>query len=180
MIFIRQHLILIIIQVLNGFTPDPADYENSNKLTANLLLPGTPVGRLWTQITASRSLLKEWADFERFNLLYFKKPARYRRAVSYDSKEYYMRLASGNPAVFQDAIEESSEGEAAQQEPEHGEDTIARVKGWIFFLHIYIYMHSWKANMVNIASVCQAVYANNMLLFMAWKGTSSIFTFMVF
>lgn len=35
----------------------------------------------------------------------------------------------GNPAVFQDTVEESSEGEAAQHEPEHGEDTIARVKG---------------------------------------------------
>uniref|UniRef100_A0A670KCI7 WD repeat and FYVE domain containing 3 n=1 Tax=Podarcis muralis TaxID=64176 RepID=A0A670KCI7_PODMU len=60
-----------------------------------------------------------------------KKPARYRRAISYDSKEYYMRLASGNPAVFQDTVEESSEGETAQQEPEHGEDTIARVKGLV-------------------------------------------------
>ncbi|EPY77187.1 WD repeat and FYVE domain-containing protein 3 isoform 1 [Camelus ferus] len=60
-----------------------------------------------------------------------KKPARYRRAVSYDSKEYYMRLASGNPAIVQDAIVESSEGEAAQQEPEHGEDTIAKVKGLV-------------------------------------------------
>uniref|UniRef100_A0A8C5UPU8 WD repeat and FYVE domain containing 3 n=1 Tax=Microcebus murinus TaxID=30608 RepID=A0A8C5UPU8_MICMU len=60
-----------------------------------------------------------------------KKPARYRRAVSYDSKEYYMRLASGNPAMVQDAIVESSEGEAAQQEPEHGEDTIAKVKGLV-------------------------------------------------
>ncbi|ETE62517.1 WD repeat and FYVE domain-containing protein 3 [Ophiophagus hannah] len=38
-----------------------------------------------------------------------------------------MRLASGNPAVFQDAIEESSEGEAAQ-EPEHSEDTIANIQ----------------------------------------------------
>lgn len=34
----------------------------------------------------------------------------------------------GNPAVFQDTVEESSE-EAAQHEPEHGEDTIAKVKG---------------------------------------------------
>lgn len=45
-----------------------------------------------------------------------------------------MRLASGNAAIVQDAIVESSEGEAAQQEPEHGEDTIAKVKGqpsWI-------------------------------------------------
>ncbi|XP_012875567.1 PREDICTED: WD repeat and FYVE domain-containing protein 3 [Dipodomys ordii] len=60
-----------------------------------------------------------------------KKPARYRRAISYDSKEYYMRLASGNPAIVQDTIVESSEGEAAQQEPEHGEDTIAKVKGLV-------------------------------------------------
>uniref|UniRef100_A0A8C3WJH3 WD repeat and FYVE domain-containing protein 3 n=1 Tax=Catagonus wagneri TaxID=51154 RepID=A0A8C3WJH3_9CETA len=61
---------------------------------------------------------------------YQEKPARYRRAVSYDSKEYYMRLASGNPAIVQDAIVESSE-EATQQEPEHGEDTIAKVKGLV-------------------------------------------------
>jgi hypothetical protein len=40
-----------------------------------------------------------------------------------------MRLASGNPAIVQDAIVESSEGEATQQEPEHGEDTIAKVRG---------------------------------------------------
>ncbi|XP_077877662.1 WD repeat and FYVE domain-containing protein 3 isoform X8 [Ictidomys tridecemlineatus] len=60
-----------------------------------------------------------------------KKPARYRRAISYDSKEYYMRLASGNPAIVQDAIVESTEGEATQQEPEHGEDTIAKVKGLV-------------------------------------------------
>ncbi|XP_073897949.1 WD repeat and FYVE domain-containing protein 3 isoform X4 [Castor canadensis] len=60
-----------------------------------------------------------------------KKPARYRRAISYDSKEYYMRLASGNPAIVQDAIVESSEGEATQQEPEHGEDTIAKVRGLV-------------------------------------------------
>ncbi|OXB84085.1 UNVERIFIED_CONTAM: hypothetical protein H355_012203 [Colinus virginianus] len=60
-----------------------------------------------------------------------KKPARYRRAISYDSKEYYMRLASGNPAIFQDTIEENTVGETTQQEPEHGEDTIARVKGLV-------------------------------------------------
>ncbi|KAG9480632.1 hypothetical protein GDO78_012215 [Eleutherodactylus coqui] len=60
-----------------------------------------------------------------------KKPARYRRAISYDSKDYYMRLMPGNPAVFQDTVEESSEGEAAQHEPEHGEDTIAKVKGLV-------------------------------------------------
>ncbi|CAO2639174.1 WD repeat and FYVE domain-containing protein 3 [Lemmus lemmus] len=60
-----------------------------------------------------------------------KKPARYRRAISYDSKEYYLRLASGNPGIVQDAIVESSEGEATQQEPEHGEDTIAKVKGLV-------------------------------------------------
>uniref|UniRef100_A0A8C9FGG4 WD repeat and FYVE domain containing 3 n=1 Tax=Pavo cristatus TaxID=9049 RepID=A0A8C9FGG4_PAVCR len=61
----------------------------------------------------------------------FYKPARYRRAISYDSKEYYMRLASGNPAIFQDTIEENTVGETTQQEPEHGEDTIARVKGLV-------------------------------------------------
>ncbi|KFO35303.1 WD repeat and FYVE domain-containing protein 3 [Fukomys damarensis] len=60
-----------------------------------------------------------------------KKPARYRRAISYDSKEYYMRLASGNPTIVQDTIVESAEGEAAQQEPEHGEDTIAKVRGLV-------------------------------------------------
>lgn len=76
-----------------------------------------------------------------------KKPARYRRAISYDSKEYYMRLASGNPAVFQDAIEENTVGETTQQEPEHGEDTIARVKGKIIcpvlscFLYIYLSLY---------------------------------------
>ncbi|KAG8454376.1 hypothetical protein GDO86_000847 [Hymenochirus boettgeri] len=59
------------------------------------------------------------------------KPARYRRAVSYDSKDYYMRLMPGNPAVFQDTVEESSERETAQHESEHGEDTIARVKGLV-------------------------------------------------
>ncbi|XP_050011537.1 WD repeat and FYVE domain-containing protein 3 isoform X2 [Alexandromys fortis] len=60
-----------------------------------------------------------------------KKPARYRRAISYDSKEYYFRLASGNPGIVQDPIVESSEGETTQQEPEHGEDTIAKVKGLV-------------------------------------------------
>ncbi|XP_069782164.1 WD repeat and FYVE domain-containing protein 3 isoform X4 [Narcine bancroftii] len=57
------------------------------------------------------------------------KPTRYRRAISYDSKEYYIRLSAGNPTMYPDTIEESSEGETTQHEPEHGEDTIARVKG---------------------------------------------------
>ncbi|XP_072921340.1 WD repeat and FYVE domain-containing protein 3 isoform X1 [Hemitrygon akajei] len=57
------------------------------------------------------------------------KPARYRRAISYDSKEYYLRLSAGNPTMYPDTIEESSEGETTHHEPEHGEDTIARVKG---------------------------------------------------
>lgn len=48
-----------------------------------------------------------------------------------------MRLASGNAAIVQDAIVESSEGEAAQQEPEHGEDTIAKVKGQTFSLSLF-------------------------------------------
>lgn len=57
------------------------------------------------------------------------KPIRYRRAISYDSKEYYMRVLSGNPGMYQHSIEQSSEGVTTQHEPEHGEDTIARVKG---------------------------------------------------
>uniref|UniRef100_A0A8K9UQS2 WD repeat and FYVE domain containing 3 n=1 Tax=Oncorhynchus mykiss TaxID=8022 RepID=A0A8K9UQS2_ONCMY len=61
------------------------------------------------------------------------KPVRYRRAISYDSKEYYMRLLSGNPGMYQHSIEQDTEGETAQHEPGevHGEDTIARVKGLV-------------------------------------------------
>ena len=57
------------------------------------------------------------------------RPVRYRRAISYDSKEYYMRLLSGNPGMYQHSVEHSTEGETTPHEPEHGEDTIARVKG---------------------------------------------------
>ncbi|XP_023814561.1 WD repeat and FYVE domain-containing protein 3 isoform X4 [Oryzias latipes] len=59
------------------------------------------------------------------------KPLRYRRAISYDSKEYYMRLLSGNPGMYQHSVEHNTEGETAQHEPEQGEDTIARVKGLV-------------------------------------------------
>ncbi|KAG2466391.1 WDFY3 protein, partial [Polypterus senegalus] len=59
------------------------------------------------------------------------KPTRYRRAISYDSKDYYMRLLSGNPGMYQHSVGQSSEGETTQQEPEHGEDTIAKVKGFV-------------------------------------------------
>ncbi|XP_066568174.1 WD repeat and FYVE domain-containing protein 3 isoform X2 [Amia ocellicauda] len=59
------------------------------------------------------------------------KPTRYRRAISYDSKEYYIRVLSGNPGMYQHSIEQSSEGETTQHEPEHGEDTIAKVKGLV-------------------------------------------------
>ncbi|XP_041955871.1 WD repeat and FYVE domain-containing protein 3 isoform X1 [Alosa sapidissima] len=59
------------------------------------------------------------------------KPVRYRRAISYDSKEYYMRLLSGNPGMYQHSVEHSTEGETTLHEPEHGEDTIARVKGLV-------------------------------------------------
>lgn len=31
--------------------------------------------------------------------------------------------------MYQHSIEQNTEGETTQQEPEHGEDTIARVKG---------------------------------------------------
>lgn len=40
-----------------------------------------------------------------------------------------MRLLSGNPGMYQHSIQQNTEGESTQQEPEHGEDTIARVKG---------------------------------------------------
>ncbi|XP_045551374.1 WD repeat and FYVE domain-containing protein 3 isoform X1 [Salmo salar] len=61
------------------------------------------------------------------------KPVRYRRAISYDSKEYYMRLLSGNPGMYQHSVEQDTEGETTRQEPGevHGEDTIARVKGLV-------------------------------------------------
>lgn len=62
-------------------------------------------------------------------LLPEQKPVRYRRAISADSKEYYVRLLSGNPGMYQHSVEHSNEGETTRHEPEHGEDTIARVKG---------------------------------------------------
>lgn len=40
-----------------------------------------------------------------------------------------MRLLSGNPGMYQHSVEHSTEGETTRHEPEHGEDTIARVKG---------------------------------------------------
>ena len=40
-----------------------------------------------------------------------------------------MRLLSGNPGMYQHSVEHNTEGETTQHEPEHGEDTIARVKG---------------------------------------------------
>uniref|UniRef100_H3DD36 WD repeat and FYVE domain containing 3 n=1 Tax=Tetraodon nigroviridis TaxID=99883 RepID=H3DD36_TETNG len=64
-------------------------------------------------------------------LVPLQKPLRYRRAISYDSKEYYMRLLSGNPGMYQHSVEHSTEGETTHHEPEHGEDTIARVKGLV-------------------------------------------------
>uniref|UniRef100_A0A673WZF5 WD repeat and FYVE domain containing 3 n=1 Tax=Salmo trutta TaxID=8032 RepID=A0A673WZF5_SALTR len=64
---------------------------------------------------------------------YSSKPVRYRRAISYDSKEYYMRLLSGNPGMYQHSVEQDTEGETTRQEPGevHGEDTIARVRGLV-------------------------------------------------
>ncbi|XP_041084029.1 WD repeat and FYVE domain-containing protein 3 isoform X2 [Polyodon spathula] len=67
------------------------------------------------------------SDQETSNL----KPTRYRRAVSYDSKEYFMRLLSGNPGMYQHSMEQTSVRETTQQEHEHGEDTIAKVKGLV-------------------------------------------------
>lgn len=66
-----------------------------------------------------------------------------------------MRLASGNPAIVQDAIVESSEGEATQQEPEHGEDTIAKVKGQPFPLILVILEPSWYLNLYENMSSCE-------------------------
>ena len=66
------------------------------------------------------------------------KPVRYRRAVSYDSKEYYMRLLCGNPGMYQHSVEQSTE-ETTHHEPEHGEDTIARVKGGGGQTHTHTY-----------------------------------------
>lgn len=66
-----------------------------------------------------------------------------------------MRLASGNPAIVQDAIVESSEGEATQQEPEHGEDTIAKVKGQPFSLILVILEPSWYLNLYENMSSCE-------------------------
>lgn len=66
-----------------------------------------------------------------------------------------MRLASGNPAIVQDAIVESSEGEATQQEPEHGEDTIAKVKGQPFSLILVILEPSWYLNLYENVSSCK-------------------------
>lgn len=40
-----------------------------------------------------------------------------------------MRLLSGNPGMYQHSVEHNTEGETTPHEPEHGEDTIARVKG---------------------------------------------------
>ncbi|KAL4623281.1 WD repeat and FYVE domain-containing protein 3-like isoform X1 [Arapaima gigas] len=59
------------------------------------------------------------------------KLTRYRRAISYDSREYYMRVLSGNPGMYQHSIEQSSEGETTQRDPARGEDTIAEVKGLV-------------------------------------------------
>ncbi|KAG7271513.1 hypothetical protein CRUP_007502, partial [Coryphaenoides rupestris] len=65
------------------------------------------------------------------NSTQLQKPQRYRRAISADSKEYYMRLLSGNPGMYQHSLEPSAPGETNHTEPEHGEDTIARVKGLV-------------------------------------------------
>ncbi|KAL0979906.1 hypothetical protein UPYG_G00191390 [Umbra pygmaea] len=61
------------------------------------------------------------------------KPVRYRRAISYDSKEYYIRVLSGTPGMYQHSVDHNTEGDTTQQEPGevHGEDTIARVKGLV-------------------------------------------------
>ena len=47
-----------------------------------------------------------------------------------------MRLLSGNPGMYQHSLEPSAPGETSVTEPEHGEDTIARVKGQDAVLHV--------------------------------------------
>ncbi|XP_029115173.1 WD repeat and FYVE domain-containing protein 3 isoform X3 [Scleropages formosus] len=59
------------------------------------------------------------------------KVTRYRRAISYDSKEYYMRVLSGTPGMYQHSIDQSSEGEMIQHDPAYVEDTITEVKGLV-------------------------------------------------
>lgn len=49
-----------------------------------------------------------------------------------------MRLLSGNPGMYQHSVEHSTEGETTHLEPEHGEDTIARVKGTDSLLPLYL------------------------------------------
>lgn len=62
-----------------------------------------------------------------------------------------MRLLSGNPGMYQHSVEHSTEGETTQHEPEHGEDTIARVKGTDTSLEGEKYMNILR-NM-NVASL---------------------------
>uniref|UniRef100_A0A8C4PW64 WD repeat and FYVE domain containing 3 n=1 Tax=Eptatretus burgeri TaxID=7764 RepID=A0A8C4PW64_EPTBU len=56
------------------------------------------------------------------------KPTKYRRAVSHDSKEYYKRR-SAFAALESIPIEEGTETESTHMDADHGDDTIAHVRG---------------------------------------------------
>ena len=56
------------------------------------------------------------------------KPTKYRRAVSHDSKEYYKRR-SAFAALESVPIEEGTETESTHMDADHGDDTIAHVRG---------------------------------------------------
>lgn len=64
-----------------------------------------------------------------------------------------MRLLSGNPGMYQHSIEQNTEGETTLQEPEHGEDTIARVKGQYCML-----LHYSETTTVIHCTVCSSIY----------------------
>ena len=65
-----------------------------------------------------------------------------------------MRLLSGNPGMYQHSVEHTTEGETTQHEPEHGEDTIARVKGTDNTLEDTLWCLNSKAGLESTTCVC--------------------------
>lgn len=65
-----------------------------------------------------------------------------------------MRLLSGNPGMYQHSVEHNTEGETTQHEPEHGEDTIARVKGRRY----YQGRHGMVSNFKKVARKAQLAF----------------------
>ncbi|XP_035766605.1 WD repeat and FYVE domain-containing protein 3 [Neolamprologus brichardi] len=115
--------------------------KKENSLNKNSLSAQETFQWMFTHIAVVRDLVamqykeyQEWSHAVLHGLTSSsppQKPLRYRRAISYDSKEYFMRLLSGNPGMYQHSVEHSTEGETTHQELEHGEDTIAKVKGLV-------------------------------------------------